>query len=49
MGRFDDIADMIDRALRDDASGGAVFDLLPAWAVEWEAGQVEAIGRVMAL
>lgn len=44
MGRLDDIADMIDKALRDDASGGAVFDLLPAWAAEWEAVHGSAPG-----
>lgn len=36
MDRIDALAEKIDAALRDDASGGAVFDMLPAWVDEYE-------------
>jgi len=33
--RYDMLCEKIDNALRDDTSGGAVFDMLPAWAAEY--------------
>lgn len=36
MDRLDALAEKIDNALRDDESGGAVFDMMPAWAEEYE-------------
>ena len=35
MDRIDMLAEKIDYALRDDASGNAVFDMLPAWEAEY--------------
>jgi hypothetical protein len=35
MDRIDALAEKIDAALRDDASGMAVFDMLPAWQEEY--------------
>lgn len=37
MDRMNALYEKIDTALRDDASGMAVFDILPAWAAEFEA------------
>lgn len=44
MDRLTALAEKIDSALRDDASGGAVFDMLPAWAAEYKAEHGTAPG-----
>lgn len=36
MDRLESLQDKIDNMLRDDDSHGAVFDVLPAWAAEYE-------------
>lgn len=37
MDRLTALAEKIDSALRDNNSGGAVYDMLPAWVAEYEA------------